>query len=299
MLRRWIAGVLVACAVGSCAISYLERAKSAEPMGSRAAQLRFWLYDSTGYRLAMSDTDTVYAYIAQGDTAGTTFYAKKSLADTSWIFAVPETTDIYTISYRNPMHSYVLIDSFPFPGRFAALGSIPLGALLEASVPESAIVAGAVCPRHMNPESTFTMTIGDSSTVNLSALPTSLLGEWEFGAWFSAMLRDTLPAWLDDSTDMVGTAASLFPAYVDSSMCGAVTWGFVAGDTTQTVWKSGASTGDLIMCGWAGHPQRDDDKYLLGLSGHVTAAKKVILHRQATNASCGEEDAWFIVIGKP
>lgn len=299
MRRRWIWVLCLAAVVGSCAIGYLDRGRAAEPMGSRAAQLHFWMFDSTGYRLAMADTDTVYAYLAQADTTGSTMYATQSHMDTTYIFAVPETTDIYTIAYRNPMHEYVLIDSFLFQGRYAAKGSIMLGALLAGSVPESAITAGAICPRHINADSSFTMTIGDSSTVALAALPASVFLESEYGAWFSGELRDTLPAWLADSTAMFATAASLFPARVDSSMYGAVTWGFGAGDTMQVAWKSGAATGDLILAAWAGQPQIEDAKRIVNLSGEVTATKKVVLYRGPAAAASGEHDAWFIVVGKP
>jgi hypothetical protein len=299
MLRRWIAAASLMIAAIITILGYVYSGNAAEPMAYRAAQLKMWLFDSTGGHLAMADSDTVYAYIAQGDSTGTTIYARQSHGDTSYIFTTPDTTDIYTIAYRNPMHNYVLIDSFFFPGRHAAEGSVQLGALLAGSVPESAIVAGAVCPRHLNADSSYTLSIGDSSTVALASLPASVFNESEFGTWFAWMLADTLPAWLADSTAMFATAASLFPARVDTSMYGAVTWGFTAADTTQTAWKSGAATGDLVLCGWSGAPQLVGAKNIVVLSGEVTASKKVVLHRDAETANVGEEAAWFVVIGKP
>jgi hypothetical protein len=199
MMRRWIAGLALVALIGSCAV--LQFGRASEPIGTRDAPLRLWLQDSIGGMLTDDSSGTVKLYPSQtADTTGETHWGLMDHADSSWLFAGVDTSDIFAVRYISASHSYMLFDSLPMSAKFVARGSVPLGSLLSASVPESAIVSDAVCPRHMNADSSFTLKIGAASVVNLASLPTSLLNESEFPAWLGAVLQDTLPAWLADSS---------------------------------------------------------------------------------------------------
>jgi hypothetical protein len=202
-MSAWVCAGLVALALVA-GVQKAEPEKAVSVVGREAA-LKLWLYDSTGARLTDVDSGTVMLYLSQTDSIGSTYWATFVAAETSWIAAVPDTSDIYTVAYASTLHAYVLIESLAIGGELVPKASIYPAAFQASSVPESALTVDTVCPRHMDTDSTFTLTLDSSSVVPAGALPADILYESEFtDGWFTPTLADTFPVWLGELLDYNG-----------------------------------------------------------------------------------------------
>jgi len=195
-----IAGIVFL--VGGCGYQWwlTKGPGAAEPKGDRAYKTCFWFWDSLGVLLTddedYASNSTVLVYLSQAsgdvDTVEATFETVLP-GITRWcLLDKPDTTNIFTAYFRSDQHEYVLADSLLVLGWYVPPASIHDQAFLAAAVPESALQESIICPRHMA-DSAFTITLTDSSTVPLDALPETLLLESEYREWWGAVGRDTIP----------------------------------------------------------------------------------------------------------
>jgi hypothetical protein len=100
-----------------------------------------------------------------------------------------------------------------------------------------------------------------------------------------------------DATAVLPTA--LFPFDPDSSIYGTAEIGEAAGDTLVTAWKSGAVTGDLVICGWVDHPLNSVAGSAI-INARVVGSKQVQITRYpAVSMTSGGHTVWYLVIGRP
>ncbi|MBE9509127.1 MAG: hypothetical protein IMY86_13905 [Chloroflexi bacterium] len=183
-------------------------------------ETRFWLYDSTGNRLSDVDSGTVKLFLSQvGDTTGSTVWAAfDSAGGSTWVAVHPDTSDIFKVCYASTLHAYCLLDSLPWWGIYVPKASIHSHAFTAACVPESALMEGIICPRHMDTDSSFVLALDTLSTIHVSVFPNDLLWESEFRAWWTAVAEDSLDAGLYDADfdSLVAAWCSLAVATFDS-----------------------------------------------------------------------------------
>jgi hypothetical protein len=93
-------------------------------------------------------------------------------------------------------------------------------------------------------------------------------------------------------------STAVFPFVPDSSIYGTVELGEAAGDTLYTLWKSGATMGDLVLCGWVDHPLNGFGGSAV-INAQITGSKKISVYRYpAVSMTYGGHTIWVLVVGR-
>jgi hypothetical protein len=191
-LRRAIAFVVLMYA-GACAFDGLSvRGDSIQDKPTRA---HFMFFDGW-YPLIDSANGRVLFYRADESTTGAGYEVDSMVtADSSWAMTFPARGDSWNAWHYDDHGSRQVIYARTF---FGSDSFLPDSAIDRATlfmghvIPPRAYQDGSIEPRHIDRDSSFTITLGGSSDVALAALPTALLDEADFDALFDQHFVDSL-----------------------------------------------------------------------------------------------------------
>jgi hypothetical protein len=183
-LRRAIAFVVLMYA-GACAFDGLS--VWGDSIQDKPTRAHFMFFDGW-YPLIDSANGRVLFYRADESTTGAGYEADSMVtADSSWAMTFPARGDNWNAWHYDDHGSRQVIYARTFFGSDSFLpdSAIDRAILFMGHViPPHAYQDGSIEPRHIDRDSSFTITLGGSSDVALAALPTALLDEADFDALF-------------------------------------------------------------------------------------------------------------------